>query len=154
PGRGAQGVLMNRPARWGAGVLLGCGVLAALAWVGLRGDDGRAHATRRSPELAYLEAVNSVAPPRNPELLFVLMTQFASANVQREGAEFFAARLHEFEPHLSPVQKSLYLGIIGLLRAQDASHVPLLKRYGYVKDTIATLDEAKRLSGGQVFVVN
>jgi hypothetical protein len=26
--------------------------------------------------------------------------------------------------------------------------VPLLKRYGYVKDTIATLDQAKRLSGG------
>jgi len=55
---------------------------------------------------------------------------------------------------LTPVQKSLYLGIIGLLRAQNASRVPLVKRYGYVNDTIATLDQAKQLSGGQVFVVN
>jgi hypothetical protein len=48
----------------------------------------------------------------------------------------------------------LYLGTIALLRAQHASSVPLLKRYGYVKDTIAALDQAKQLSGGQVFVVN
>ena len=73
---------------------------------------------------------------------------------RNEGAEFFSARLRDFEPRLTPVQKSLYLGIIGLLRAQNASRVPLLKRYGYVNDTIATLDQAKQLSGGQVFVVN
>jgi glyoxylase-like metal-dependent hydrolase (beta-lactamase superfamily II) len=82
------------------------------------------------------------------------MTQYANANRQGEGAEFFSARLKEFEPKLTPVQKSLYLGIIGLLRAQHASSVPLFKRYGYVKDTIAVLDQAKQISGGQVFVVN
>src|SRR5262252_144696 len=86
--------------------------------------------------------------------MFILMTQFANSNLQGEGVEFFGARLKEFEPQLTPIQKSLYLGIIGLLRAQNASSVSLLKRYGYVKDTIATLDEAKRLSGGDVFVVN
>ena len=73
------------------------------------------------------------------------MTEFANSNLQDEGAEFFSARLREFDPQLTPVQKSLYLGIIGLLRAQHASAVPLLKRYGYVKDTIATLDQAKQL---------
>ncbi|HEX7159271.1 MAG TPA: hypothetical protein VF214_09670, partial [Edaphobacter sp.] len=41
--------------------------------------------------------------------------------------------------------------IIGLLRAQNASRVPLLKRYGYVNDTIATLDQAKQLAGGAGF---
>jgi hypothetical protein len=46
------------------------------------------------------------------------------------------------------------LGIIGLLRAQYASSVPLLRRYGYVKDTISILEQAEQLSGGQVFVVN
>ena len=55
---------------------------------------------------------------------------------------------------MTPVQKSLYLGIIGLLRAQNASRVRLLNRYGYVRDTIAILDQAKQVSGGQVFVVN
>jgi glyoxylase-like metal-dependent hydrolase (beta-lactamase superfamily II) len=95
-----------------------------------------------------------VASPKDPELMFVLMAEFANSNLQDEGADFFSARLREFEPQLTSVQKSLYLGIIGLLRAQNASRVPLLRRYGYVNDTIATLDQAKQLSGGEVFVVN
>src|SRR5262249_52493853 len=82
------------------------------------------------------------------------MTEFANSNLQGEGAEFFSARLKQFEPQLTPVQKSLYLSIIGLLRAQHASSVPLLKRYGYVRDTVATLDQATQLSDGQVFVLN
>jgi glyoxylase-like metal-dependent hydrolase (beta-lactamase superfamily II) len=119
----------------------------------LRSGDNPA-AKRRSADLEYLKTVNSVAVLKDPELLFVLMTEFANSNLQGEGAEFFSARFKQFEPQLTPVQKSLYLGIIGLLRAQHASSVPLLERYGYVKDTIATLDQAKQLSGGQVFVVN
>src|SRR5215468_3323389 len=109
---------------------------------------------RHSADLQYLKSVNSVAAPKDPELSFILMTEFANSNLQGEGAEFFSARLKEFEPQLTPLQKSVYLSIIGLLRAQYASSVPLLRRYGYVKDTIATLDQAKQLSGGQVFVVN
>jgi glyoxylase-like metal-dependent hydrolase (beta-lactamase superfamily II) len=106
------------------------------------------------PDLEYLKVVNSVAPPKVPELLFLLMTQYANSNLQAEGAEFFSARLKEFDPRLTPVQKSLYLSIIGLLRAQQAPSVSLFRRYGYVKETIAILDQAKQLSGGQVFVVN
>ena len=133
--------------------LLGVLLLIVVAVVALRSSEQ--HTTKlRNPDLEYLKTVNSVAPPKDPELLFILMTEFANSNLQDEGAEFFNARLKEFEPHLTPVQKSLYFGIIGLLRAQHASSVPLLKRYGYAKDTIATLDLAKQLSGGQVFVVN
>jgi glyoxylase-like metal-dependent hydrolase (beta-lactamase superfamily II) len=128
-------------------------LLIVVAVVLLRSDDQRS-AKLHSPEVEYLKSVNSVAPPKNPELMFILMTEFANSNLQDEGAEFFSARFREFEPQLTPVQKSLYLGIIGLLRAQNASRVALLKRYGYVNDTIATLDQAKQLSGGQVFVVN
>jgi glyoxylase-like metal-dependent hydrolase (beta-lactamase superfamily II) len=135
------------------GVVLSVLILIVVAIVVLR-SSAKPFAKLRNPDLEYLKAVNSTAPPKDPELMFILMTEFANSNLQAEGADFFSARLREFEPQLTPVQKSLYLGIIGLLHAQHASAVPLLRRYGYVKDTIATLDQAKQFSGGQVFVVN
>src|SRR5438552_3680063 len=116
------------------------------------GNHGGASSVR--PELEYLKAVNSMAPPRDPQLLFLLMAQYSNANLQGEGAEFFSARLKEFGPRLTDVQKALYLSAIGLLRAQHASSVPLLHRVGYVKDVIAILEQAKQLSGGRVFAVN
>jgi glyoxylase-like metal-dependent hydrolase (beta-lactamase superfamily II) len=142
-----------KSARWRIGWLLCVVLLIVVAVVILRNPDKRS-AKLHSPELEYLKTVNSVAPPKDPELMFILMGEFASSNLQDEGAEFFSARLKQFEPQLTTVQKSLYLGIIGLLRAQNASRVRLLDRYGYVKDTIAILDQAKQSSGGQVFVVN
>src|SRR5438445_11075293 len=144
---------MKAPALLRIGLVLCVLLLIVVAAVVLRSGD-KPSAKAHSADLEYLKAVNSVAPLQDPELLFVLMTQFVNSNLQGEGAEFFSARLREYEPKLTPVQKSLYLGIIGLLRAQHASSVPLLRRYGYVKDTIARLDQAKQLSGGQVFVVN
>src|ERR1700676_1813390 len=116
------------------------------------GMDSPSGSTR--PELEYLKAINSVAPPRDPQLLFLLMAQYSNANLQGEGAEFFSARLKEFGPRLTDVQKALYRSAIGLLRAQYASQVPLLHRVGYVKNVIAILEQARQLSGGQVFVVN
>src|SRR5437899_3070517 len=116
------------------------------------GNHGRTGSVR--PELEYLKAVNSAAPPRDPQLLFLLIAQYSNANLQDEGAEFFSARLKEFGPRLTDTQKALYLSAIGLLRAQHAHSVPLLRRVGYVKETIAILEQAKQLSGGQVFVVN
>src|SRR5258708_8965299 len=116
------------------------------------GNHGEAGSHR--PELEYLKAVNSVAPPRDPQLLFLLMAQYSNANLQNEGAEFFSARLKEFGPRLTDAQKALYLSAIGLLRAQHASSVSLLHRVGYVKETIAIVEQAKQLSGGKIFVVN
>lgn len=77
------------------------------------GNNGAAGSAR--PELEYLKAVNSVAPPRDPQLLFLLMAQYSNENLQGEGAEFFSARLKEFGPRLTDVQKALYLSAIGLL---------------------------------------
>src|SRR2546423_6879712 len=42
------------------------------------------------PEIVYLEAVNKVAPPNDPQILFLLMAQYSNANQQAEGAEFFS----------------------------------------------------------------
>src|SRR5260370_23357885 len=105
-----------------------------------------------SPELEYLKAVNNVAPPQDPQLLFLLMGAYANANQQAEGAEFLTARLNEFGPRLTNAQTSLYLSAIGLLRAQHAASVSLLHRIGYVKDTLARLAQGKRLSSCQILV--
>src|SRR5215469_5685985 len=124
---------------------------------GVRADtsrQNRAGNPAHPPELEYLKAINSVAPPKDPQLLFLLMAQYSNLNLQGEGAEFLAARFKEFEPQLTDPQKALYLSAIALLQAQHASEISLLRRIGYVNDTIAMLDRAKQLSGGQVFVVN
>ena len=129
--------------------------LVSLAGTGTGTNPGtHAGSTTESPDLEYLKAVNSVAPPKDPQLLFLLMAQYSNLNLQGEGAEFISARFKEFEPRLAGPQRALYLSAIALLRAQHASSVPLLHRIGYVNDTIAVLDRAKQMSGGQIFVVN
>ena len=124
---------------------------------GVRADTSprnRAGNPAHPPELEYWKAINSVAPPKDPQLLFLLMAQYSNLNLQGEGAEFLSARFKEFEPQLTNPQKALYLSAIALLRAQHANSVSLLHRIGYVNDTIAMLDRAKQMSGGRVFVVN
>src|SRR5260370_40690696 len=114
----------------------------------VRGGANQNQSGSSRPELEYLKAVNSAAPPQDPQLLFLLRVAYANANQQAEGAEFLTVRLNEFGPRLTDAQKSLYLSAIGLLRAHHASSVSLLPRTGYVKDIIAMLDQAKQLSGG------
>src|SRR5215471_17555497 len=136
-------------------LLFGLFVLIAAPILMMNSGRAESHSASTSlPDLEYLEAINRVGPPQDPQLLFLLMTQYVNANRHGEGVEFFSTRLKEFEERLSPVQRSLYLGIIGLLRAQHAASLPLLRLYSYVKETIAILEQAKQLSGGKVFVVN
>lgn len=46
-------------------------------------------AVSHDPDLAYWRAANSVTPPKDPQILFLLMAQYSNANLQGEGAEFF-----------------------------------------------------------------
>src|SRR5262245_15227332 len=112
----------------------------------------RAPADALSPELAYLKEVNQWRPPSDPQLLFILMGQFASAGRQVEGIAYFEDALKRFAPELTDNQKAQYLVAIASLRAGRANEVSLPKRIGWVRDTVAQLDEAKRLSKGQMFV--
>src|SRR4051812_18089355 len=131
-------------------LLVAAGMLAAAA----RGNDAAPpRATSQRPALEYLKVVNRAGPPADPQLLFLLMGQFANANRPREGAEFLASLMQQFDPRLTDGQRALYLGATALLRAQAAPQVPLLRRVGWVKDTVAMLDRAKQLSGGEVFMV-
>ena len=118
-------------------------VLVAVLRTAFTSDEGVTNSDAHRPDVAYLKAVNSVGPPRDPQLQFLLMAAYSNAELQAEGAEFFSTRLKEFDARLTDPQKSLYLSIIGLLRAQQASRVPFLRRYAYVKETIATLEQAK-----------
>src|SRR5262249_44916936 len=137
-----------------AGLLLWTALVTSHGALAAGQSGGSSSSASRHPDLDYLKAVNTVAPPRDPELLFLLMAEYSNANLQGEGTEFFSARLKEFDSGLTPVQRALYLSAIGLLRAQHASSISLLHRIGYVKETISILEQAKLLSGGQVFVVN
>src|SRR5215471_7687397 len=123
-------------------VLITSTCFAAMPLLGA--DSNKLHSVSRLPNLEYLKAINEVGPPQDPQLLFLLMGEYSNANLPFEGAEFFSARLKEFGPHLTNVQKALYLSAIALLRAQNASSVSLLHRMGYVKDTIAMLEQAKQ----------
>ncbi len=61
-------------------VLLGvCFTAAPL--LGANGTNSSSASHR--PDLEYLKAVNQVAPPQDPQLLFLLMAQYASANMHR-----------------------------------------------------------------------
>jgi len=66
--------------------------LIVVTIVFLRSNDNPA-GKRHSADLEYLKSVISIAPLKDPELLFVLMTAFANSNLQGEGAEFFSRRL-------------------------------------------------------------
>jgi glyoxylase-like metal-dependent hydrolase (beta-lactamase superfamily II) len=137
-----------------AALLLGAALASLHGLPAARTKGGSFQPATRRPELEYWKAVNTPAPPQDPQVLFLLMAEYSNSNLQDEGAEFFSARLKEFGPRLTDAQKALYLSAIGLLRAQHASSVSLLHRVGYVKETIAILEQAKQLSGGQIFVVN
>jgi len=100
-------------------------------------------AVSRRPELEYWKAINSVAPPKDPQVLFLLMAEYSNAQLQGEGAEFLSARLKEFGPRLTDSEKALYLSAVGLLRAQHASSVPLIHRVGYVKETVGILESRR-----------
>ena len=89
----------------GALLVLGTFLASVLGTPIRPGPGNHVEAGSVRPELEYLKAVNGVAPPRDPQLLFLLMAQYTSANMQSEGAEFFSARLKEFGPRLTDSQK-------------------------------------------------
>jgi len=105
------------------------------------------------PELAYLKQVNRWRPPSDPQLVFLLMAQFANANRHAEGAAFLDDLRRRFDGQLNDEQRAIYLTATASLRAGHANDVFLLKRYGWVRDTLQMLDDAKQLTRGEGFVM-
>ena len=140
---------MNGPHR----LLLILCCCAAIAMFALAGAAYAATATdAQRPELAYFKQVNQWRPPSDPQLLFLLMGQFASAGRRAEGIEYFNGLLQRFGGQLDDTHKALYLTAEVALRAGHAKDVSLVSRIGWVRDTVKMLDQAERLTGGEVFV--
>src|SRR6266702_1554434 len=130
--------------------------LAALFLLGLSACAG-ASGPRPAPaihdaRLEYLKVVNGFGPAIDPELVMLLMTQFMSTRDLTGGIAYYEDLLRRNEQSATPVQRSLYLSALGLLRAQNAHNLSLLHRIGWVRETIRTLNEAVSLSQGRVFV--
>ena len=74
-------------------LLLGLLLVTLAAILVIKSGRAESHSASTSlPDLEYLKAINSVGPPQDPQLLFLLMTQYANANRQGEGVDFFSAR--------------------------------------------------------------
>lgn len=110
--------------------------------------------TADRPDLAYLKQVNAWRPPEDPQLLFLLMGQYANAGRHLEGAAYLDDLRRRFDGRLNDTQRALYLTAIASLRAGGANQVFLLRRIGWVRDTLAMLDEAERLTQGQAFITH
>src|SRR5437763_1244225 len=106
------------------------------------------------PELAYLKQVNAWHPPSDPQLLFLLMAQYANAGRHLEGAAYLDELRRRFDGQLDDTGRALYLTAIASLRAGGANQVFVVKRIGWVRDTLAMLDEADRLTHGQAFITH
>src|SRR5712692_5600160 len=91
--------LMRKVVSLLAVLALGAGFLACAGITRTaKGSPNQNQSGASRPELEYLKAVNSAAPPKDPQLLFLLMGAYANANQQAEGAEFPPARVIDFEP--------------------------------------------------------
>lgn len=136
-------------------LVLACGIAGLLAvTLGARAYAGDAvQADTYLPELAYLKQVNRWRPPSDPELVFLLMGQFANANRHAQGADYLDALRKGFDAQLNDQQRAIYLTAIASLRAGAAGEVPLLTRVGWVRDTVRMLDDAKRFTRGEGFVM-
>jgi hypothetical protein len=87
-----------------AALLLGIALVSSRGVLAAGESGSSSFSASHHPDLDYLKAVNSVAPPQDPQLLFLLMAAYSSTNLQGEGAEFFSARLKEFDSRLPAAQ--------------------------------------------------
>jgi glyoxylase-like metal-dependent hydrolase (beta-lactamase superfamily II) len=133
--------------------LVGAVLVPLLFMGGATGASPEREATDR-PELGYLKQVNAWRPPSDPQLLFLLMQQYANAGRHLQGAAYIDELRRRFDGQLDDTGRALYLTAIASLRAGGANQVFVLKRIGWMRDTLAMLDEAQRLTRGQAFITH
>ena len=98
-------------------------VMALCAWLPAPVAQAAASTDAQRPELAYLKQVNQWRPPSDPQMIFLLMAQFANAGRHAEGIDYFNGVLKRFEAELDDTHKALYLTAVASLRAGHANDV-------------------------------
>lgn len=101
-------------------------------------------------ELEYLKVLHEKKVVADPVLTFALMSEYLNANQHRAGIAFFQTLLED-SSNLAPEKKALYLACLGVLRADYADQVPLLRRIRWVKESVALLESARELSGNNAY---
>ena len=133
-------------------VLLSAALAVVLGVVGSAIATSAPETVASNPELQLLKQINGWRPPADSQVMFALMGQFSNSGQYAEGIAYFNEVLARFGPSLNNNERAGYLTAIAALRGGQAKDIFLLKRIGWVKDTLAMLDEAKRLTGGQMYM--
>ncbi|MGH8579486.1 MAG: hypothetical protein ACREVK_04945 [Gammaproteobacteria bacterium] len=104
-------------------------------------------------KLEYFKAIARSGPVGDPQIVGLLLVQFLNANQLTDGIGFFEGLLRGPASGRSPREKALYLAALGALRASYADQVFLLRRANWVNETIDQLEQARRLSANESFLV-
>ena len=142
------------PARAGSIALVTMVLLLAVGFLvgGCRAPSGDASRTYHS-ELEYFKAVIETGPVGDHQIIALLLVQYINANQLQDGIGFFESLLAGPASQRSSQERAVYLASLGALRASYADQVFLLRRIGWVNQTIDLLEEAKQLSNNQSFLV-
>lgn len=105
------------------------------------------------PRRALMESLVERDPSAEPRLVFLLLGEYGATHQQRAGLAFFERVLDRHGDALEPGIRALYLSVVGALRAQTADEIRLLRRIAWVERGLDELDEAVRLTAGELYIV-
>jgi hypothetical protein len=146
-------LMSEAPARAGSTALVTMLLLLAIGLLvgGCGAASGDSSRTYHS-ELEYFKAVIEAGPVGDHQIIALLLIQFVNANQLKAGIDFFESLLAGPASQRSSQERALYLASLAALRA-SADQVFLLRRSGWVNQTIDLLEDAKKMSNNQNFLV-
>jgi glyoxylase-like metal-dependent hydrolase (beta-lactamase superfamily II) len=147
-------LMSGAPARAGSTALVAMLLLLAIGLLvgGCGAASGDSSRTYHS-ELEYFKAVIEAGPVGDHQIIALLLIQYVNANQLKDGIGFFESMLAGPASQRSSQERALYLASLAALRASYADQVFLLRRSGWVNQTIDLLEEAKQMSNNQNFLV-
>ena len=103
------------------------------------------------PETAFLQEIILANPQEHPRVAFTLFNRLSATKQQRAGVEFFERTTKD--KRVSGGIEAVHLSILGALRAQTASQIPLLQRVAWVEQAIGELNQAVTMTDEKLYIV-